>query len=62
MGAHKEFIVTTGTNPYPWGGAGKITETRNNAMNRLEKERFFMITLHYPDDYAVFSAIQKVLH
>ena len=30
MGAHKEFIVTTGTNPYPWGGSGRIAEVRNN--------------------------------
>ena len=29
MGAHKEFIVTTGTNPYPWSGSGKIAEIRN---------------------------------
>ena len=29
MGAHKEFIVTTGSNPYPWSGSGKITEERN---------------------------------
>ena len=29
MGAHKEFIVTTGTNPDPWSGSGKITEVRN---------------------------------
>ena len=29
MGAHKEFIVTTGTNPYPWSGSGKMTEVRN---------------------------------
>ena len=26
MGAHKEFIVTTGANPYPQSGSGKITE------------------------------------
>ena len=24
MGAHKEFIVSTGKNPYPWAGSGKI--------------------------------------
>ena len=29
MSGHKEFIVTTGSNPYPWSGSGRIAEVRN---------------------------------